>query len=56
VGATHKVEPRPVEIIYQGTDQAFVRGTLADGDAVIRAGLQRVVPGQFVRLATPSQT
>ncbi|MFK7885518.1 MAG: efflux RND transporter periplasmic adaptor subunit [Gammaproteobacteria bacterium] len=56
VGATHRVEPRPVEIIYQETDRAFVRGTLGDGDKVIRAGLQRIVPGQFVRLATQAQT
>lgn len=56
VGATHKVEPRPVELIYQDTDRAFVRGALSEGDNVIRAGLQRVVPGQFVRLADETQT
>jgi RND family efflux transporter MFP subunit len=56
IGATHKVEPRPVEIIYQDTDRVFVRGTLEPGDEIIRAGLQRVVPGQFVRLSSESAT
>lgn len=56
IGATHQVEPRPVEIIYQDTDRVFVRGTVEPGDAIIRAGLQRVVPGQFVRLASESAT
>ena len=50
LGATHKVEPRPVEILYQDGDRAFVRGALEEGDPVIVTGLHRIVAGQYVRL------
>jgi RND family efflux transporter MFP subunit len=50
LGATHRVQPRPVEIIYQDGERAYVRGALEDGDSVVISGLHRVVAGQFVRL------
>lgn len=52
LGATHQVTPRPVDIIHQDGDRALVRGPLEDGEQVIVSGLQRIVPGQFVRIDT----
>ena len=57
LGATHQVTPRPVDIVHQDGRRAFVRGPLENGEPVIISGLQRIVPGQFVRIdqtvATP---
>lgn len=50
-GATHFLQPRPVEILYEATDRVFVRGALSDGDIFVTGGLTRVVPNQQVRLA-----
>ncbi|MEM6639916.1 MAG: efflux RND transporter periplasmic adaptor subunit [Pseudomonadota bacterium] len=50
LGATHRVTPRPVDVVYQNGEQAFVRGPLEDGEPVIVGGLQRIVPGQYVRI------
>ncbi|MEM1438114.1 MAG: efflux RND transporter periplasmic adaptor subunit [Pseudomonadota bacterium] len=50
-GATHVLERRPVEIIYQEADRVFVRGALEDGDTIVGGGLHRVVAGQGVRIA-----
>jgi multidrug efflux pump subunit AcrA (membrane-fusion protein) len=49
-GATHILEPRAVEILYEDTSQVFVRGALAPDDRFVTGGLQRVVPNQQVRL------
>jgi len=49
-GATHYLEPRPLEVIYQDTSHVFVRGALDSGDRVVTGGLQRVVPNQEVRI------
>ena len=49
-GATHYLEPRPVEILYEATERVFVRGALTDGDMFVTGGLTRVVPNQQVRL------
>jgi len=43
------VERRLVEIVHIEADRAFVRGTLASGDEIVRSGVQRIVPGQAVR-------
>lgn len=51
-GATHYLEPRPVEILYEATDRVFVRGALSEGDRYVTGGLTRVVPNQQVRLAS----
>jgi RND family efflux transporter MFP subunit len=51
-GATHVLERRPVELVYQEADRVFVRGALEDGDVIVGGGLHRVVAGQAVRLAT----
>ena len=50
-GATHVLERRPVEIIYQEADRVFVRGALQDADVIVGGGLHRVVAGQGVRVA-----
>jgi len=43
------VERRLVEIVHVEADRAFVRGTLASGEEIVRTGVQRIVPGQAVR-------
>ena len=42
------VERRIVEIIHSEADRVFVRGTLENGDKIVRTGVQRLVPGQLV--------
>ncbi|MEO0997710.1 MAG: hypothetical protein AAFX58_09345, partial [Pseudomonadota bacterium] len=49
-GATHRIEPRPVEVLHQDEGQVFATGTASAGELVVLGGLQRVVPGQQVRL------
>ena len=49
-GATHYLEPRPVEVLYERADTVFVRGALADGELFVTGGLPRVVPNQQVRV------
>ena len=50
------VASRLVEILYRGSDQVYVRGTLREGDEVIATGTGRVVPGQAVNIATRGGT
>jgi len=54
-GATHYLEPRPVEILYETAERVYVRGALADGDLFVTDGLARVVPNQQVRLQRSRQ-
>ena len=49
-GATHYIEPRPVEVLYERADAVFVRGALTDGELYVTGGLTRVVPNQQVRI------
>jgi len=46
-----RVVRESVEIVHLDDETAFVRGTLADGAAVVVGGPQRVAPGQAVTLA-----
>ena len=48
----YRVQPQAVEIIYQDSDRALVRGTLQPDDRVVATGPHRLVPGQLV---TPIQ-
>ncbi len=48
--ATHALARRIVQVIHTDDDRAFVSGTLAEGEAVVSDGLQRVVPGQQVTI------
>lgn len=50
--ADHRIAARPLEVLYQDSDRVYVRGPLGKGDSVVRTGLQRVVPGQMVRVLT----
>lgn len=47
-GNEDRVERRLVEVLHNAENRVFVRGTLADGDAVVATGTQRIVPGQLV--------
>lgn len=49
-GATHYLQPRPVEVLHEETSHVFVRGALESGDHFVTSGLQRVVPNQEVRI------
>ncbi|WP_259994310.1 hypothetical protein [Sulfitobacter sp. S190] len=44
------VRTADVEVLHAQTDRAYVRGTFAEGAALIRTGAHRVVPGQEVRM------
>jgi RND family efflux transporter MFP subunit len=46
------IERRELEILHQETDRVFVRGTLASDDRIVVAGIQRLVPGQSVRITS----
>ncbi len=48
--ATHQLEARPVELLYEATDRVYVRGVLQEGELYVAGGLTRVVPNQLVRL------
>lgn len=48
ITADSTLERRIVEVLHAEADRAFVRGTLSDGDRVVRTGVQRLVPGQRV--------
>jgi RND family efflux transporter MFP subunit len=48
--ADHRIAPVAVEVIYQEGDRVYVRGPLRRDGLLVRGGLQRVVPGQLVRL------
>ena len=43
-----RVQRRLVEVVHTEADRAFVRGTLADAERVVRTGVHRIVPGQRV--------
>ena len=45
----YRVARHELMMIHTGSDEAFVRGTLADGDEVVVTGLQRIAPGQRVQ-------
>jgi hypothetical protein len=62
--ATHQLESRQLEVLVatsasgdavaagaSAAARAYVRGALDEGELVVASGLQRVVPGQRVRLA-----
>ncbi|MGF1508213.1 MAG: efflux RND transporter periplasmic adaptor subunit [Myxococcota bacterium] len=51
---TGPVELAAVEVLHIDGPEAFVAGTLEDGDQVITGGVHRIVPGQIVRVASDS--
>jgi len=48
--ATHVIEARAVEVLYEKADRVYVRGAIDAGERVVVAGLHRIVPGQTVRV------
>lgn len=51
-----EVRRHTVEILHVESRRVFVRGTIEDGDIIIRSGIHRLVPGQRVTRAPPAQT
>ena len=49
-GPGFEVVRRDVEVLHDGGDRLFVRGTIQPGDRVIASGAHRIVPGQLVRV------
>jgi RND family efflux transporter MFP subunit len=47
-GSEDVAERRLVEVVHTEGDRVYVQGTLEDGERVVVAGTQRVVPGQAV--------
>lgn len=43
-----KLERRDVSVRYATEEQAFVRGALQAGEAIVATGMHRYVPGQTV--------
>jgi RND family efflux transporter MFP subunit len=54
--ADHRLDRRPVEVLYQTGDRVYVRGALRAGETVVQDGVHRLVPGQLVQLAAPPST
>ncbi|MEM8943460.1 MAG: hypothetical protein AAGC91_15015, partial [Pseudomonadota bacterium] len=52
-GTTGTVTERAVvEVMHVTDDQAFVRGTLKDGDLIVADGVHRIAPGTLVSIDT----
>jgi hypothetical protein len=51
LAATHRIVRRTVDVVYQSGDRVFVKGALNPEQRVVVSGVQRIVPGQAVRLA-----
>ncbi|KPJ91346.1 MAG: hypothetical protein AMJ53_11890 [Gammaproteobacteria bacterium SG8_11] len=49
--ATHRLVRRTVDVIYQDSDRVYVHGAFDSQDSVVSTGLQRIVPGQWVRIS-----
>jgi RND family efflux transporter MFP subunit len=47
----YQLQSRDVQVLHATATDAFVTGALKDGERVLSTGLQRLVPGQVVRLA-----
>ncbi|MGD8914401.1 MAG: efflux RND transporter periplasmic adaptor subunit [Candidatus Thiodiazotropha sp.] len=50
LAATHHIVRRTVDIVYQSGDRVFVKGSFNPDQRVVVSGVQRIVPGQAVRL------
>lgn len=54
IGGDETIERRLVEVLHAEADRAYVRGTLTEGDQVVKSGVHRIVPGQRVAPAARS--
>lgn len=52
--ATHRITRHTVDVVYSSGDRVYVKGQLKADQRVVVSGIQRVVPGQPVRLANPA--
>lgn len=46
-----RIVSRPVEILHTEGERVLVTGTIQAGDRVVAGGVQRIVPGQMVRVS-----
>lgn len=44
--------PRDVEVLYSESERSFVRGTIVAGEQVVASGINRLVPGMQVEVAS----
>ena len=49
VDNSNKITKELVEVIYYEGKNAFVAGTLKNGDLVIKGGASKVIEGQFIK-------
>jgi len=50
----YTVQPQLIEIIYQGKDSVYVRGSIKEGSLIVDSGTRRVVPGQQIDVVIQS--
>lgn len=46
----HRLDRRDLEVLHEYADTVYVRGSLEPGDWVLSTGLQKIAPGQRVRI------
>lgn len=46
----YRLDRRDLEVLHEYSDRVFVRGAIQEGDWVLANGLQKVAPGQRVRI------
>lgn len=46
----HRLDRRDLEVLHEYSDTVFVRGGIEDGEWVLSTGLQKIAPGQRVRI------
>jgi RND family efflux transporter MFP subunit len=51
LAATHRIVRRTVDVVYQSGERVYVKGALNPAQQIVVSGIQRIVPGQPVRLA-----
>lgn len=49
---SHRLRRRLVDVVYHEAQRVYISGALIPGDHVVTDGLQRIVPGQQVRILT----
>jgi RND family efflux transporter MFP subunit len=50
LAATHRIVRRTVDVVYQSGDRVFIKASMNPDQRVVVSGVQRIVPGQPVRL------
>lgn len=56
LAATHRITRQTVDVVHQHADRVFVGETFNTDQHVVISGLQRIVPGQLVRLSHDAPT